>query len=356
MAVRSGSWRCAFSTALPSRRAPLACVVRRARADHEVVVVEVRHEPRRVRRLMLSVGVDDQDERAGRLADAGLDGGAVALVVRMADDARAGGGRPRAGVVVEPSSTTRISRQRAAAARPRTTDPIDAASLNAGMTIERRRRVSSSHRAISHQLVSTTPSQLIARARSKPASPSDWACVRFAASRAIAAPTASGVGSTTSAVDAVLDELERAAGVRRGHDRLAREKRFERHVAVVLVERRKDDGAARPRTARPASLVVHAAGKRDAIGDARSPPPLSSSCARSGPSPTTISRTPRADVRERADDEIDALVGFEAADRQDVVAERAGIEPAGERRRMIERLGREAVVPREPRRRCCARW
>src|SRR5580693_2234264 len=37
---------------------------------------------------------------------------------------------------VDPSSTTRISSQGAAAARSRTTTPIDAASLNAGITID----------------------------------------------------------------------------------------------------------------------------------------------------------------------------------------------------------------------------
>src|SRR5579864_8980355 len=37
---------------------------------------------------------------------------------------------------VDPSSTTRISSQGAAAARSRTTTPMDAASLNAGMTID----------------------------------------------------------------------------------------------------------------------------------------------------------------------------------------------------------------------------
>ena len=42
---------------------------------------------------MLAVAVDDQDELAGGAADAALDRGAVALVVRMADDRRAGGGR-----------------------------------------------------------------------------------------------------------------------------------------------------------------------------------------------------------------------------------------------------------------------
>ena len=44
----------------------------RPRADHEVVVAEPRHEARGVRRLVLPVGVDDQDVLAGRFADAAL--------------------------------------------------------------------------------------------------------------------------------------------------------------------------------------------------------------------------------------------------------------------------------------------
>ena len=46
---------------------------------------------------------------------------------------------------------------------------------------------------------------------------------------------------------------------------------------------------------------------------------------------------------------VDALDGFEAADRQHVVAERARLQFAGERRRMVQRLGGQAVVAREPR-------
>ena len=50
----------------------------------------------------------------------------------------------------------------------------------------------------------------------------------------------SGLGHKS--VDAVFDELERPAGVGRGDDRLPREKRLERDVAVVLVERAVDHG------------------------------------------------------------------------------------------------------------------
>jgi hypothetical protein len=50
-----------------------------------------------------------------------------------------------------------------------------------------------------------------------------------------------GVRRRNQACDAVVDELERAAGVGRRDHGFARKKRFERDVAVVFVERRKDD-------------------------------------------------------------------------------------------------------------------
>ena len=48
---------------------------------------------------MLPVGVDDQDVGAAGVPDAGLDRGAVALVVGMTDDPGAGGRRLSARVV-----------------------------------------------------------------------------------------------------------------------------------------------------------------------------------------------------------------------------------------------------------------
>src|SRR5258705_8985963 len=47
-------------------------------------------QPRRVSRPVLAVRVDDEDEGTGRIPKTGFDGGAIALVVRMANDARAG--------------------------------------------------------------------------------------------------------------------------------------------------------------------------------------------------------------------------------------------------------------------------
>ena len=81
---------------------------------------------------MLSVGVDDQHVLAGGVPDAGLHGRAVALVVRMPDDARASRCGRVAVSSVDPSSTTSISRQVAAARSDWTTVPIASASSNAG--------------------------------------------------------------------------------------------------------------------------------------------------------------------------------------------------------------------------------
>ena len=95
----------------PDGAAP-ACARRGARADDQVVLVQVRHEADCVGGLVLSVSVEDEHELARGLADAGLDRGAVALVVRMADHARARsrGCAARPSSSVEPSSTTMISR------------------------------------------------------------------------------------------------------------------------------------------------------------------------------------------------------------------------------------------------------
>ena len=93
-------------------------------------------QPRRIGRPVLAVGVDDQDEGAGRLPDAGLDRGAVAFVVRMADDARAG----RRGALRRLVRRSIVDDENfapvAAARSPLTSGPIEAASLKAGMTTD----------------------------------------------------------------------------------------------------------------------------------------------------------------------------------------------------------------------------
>src|SRR5437016_2618784 len=83
----------------PSRRCLCAS---RTRADDELIRVEVRNETQRVGRWMLTVRVDDEHERAGCRANAGLHRGAIAFVVWMANDAGAGRRRARRRVVRGP--------------------------------------------------------------------------------------------------------------------------------------------------------------------------------------------------------------------------------------------------------------
>jgi hypothetical protein len=73
--------------------------LRSTRADDQVVLAETLYEPAGIGWRMLAVGIDDEDELALRAADAGLDGRAVALRVRMAHHVRAGLHRPRPGRV-----------------------------------------------------------------------------------------------------------------------------------------------------------------------------------------------------------------------------------------------------------------
>ena len=104
------------------------------------------------------------------------------------------------------------------------------------MTIE---TVEGSAKQLLHDAV---PGDRPARARS-PALP-ETRGERAIGGEAVDAPRRSppASGAHDEAVLAVDDELERAAGVGGGDDRLRAEKRFERHVAVVFVERRVDDG------------------------------------------------------------------------------------------------------------------
>jgi hypothetical protein len=74
----------------------------RSRADDEVVGRQLRDQPFRIHRSMLSVGVDDQHVGAGCLPNPGLDGGAVADVVGVPDDVRASLRGTRGGVIGRP--------------------------------------------------------------------------------------------------------------------------------------------------------------------------------------------------------------------------------------------------------------
>ena len=97
-------------------------------------------------------------------------------------------------------------------------------------------------------------------------------------------------------------------------------------------------------------MLVDAARPRDAIGDANvrrlrfERPPQRALADHDEPHGAI-------GVRQRADDQIDALDRFQPADRQDVVAERSRSQFTGQRRRMVQRFGGQTVVPGEPRRR-----
>ena len=150
---------------MPIRRAAVACAPRRARADHEIVVVELRHELYRIGRTMLAVPVDDQDARAGRVADAGFHGGAVPFVVRVPNHRGSAGRRPRARIVGRPVVDDEDLVPRSGAAQV-ADDRRDRGRFVEGRDDDGGRRW------ISHQLwpsainLATTPSQVMARARS----------------------------------------------------------------------------------------------------------------------------------------------------------------------------------------------
>src|SRR5688572_32344082 len=76
------------------------------------------------------------------------------------------------------------------------------------------------------------------------------------------------VGGAHEAVVSVDDELQRAAGVARGDHRLGTQERFKGDVAVVLVERRVDDGE-RSGVERNERLGIWRAREHDAVCDTR---------------------------------------------------------------------------------------
>ncbi len=143
-----------------------------------------------------------------------------------------------------------------------------------------------------------TPSHVTRRARSSPASPRRAAFDAIRRERDSSADAiASGDGSTTHPVDAVGHELERSTGIGRRNHRFAGEKRFQRHVPVVLVERRVHDSE-RVFVQIDEALLAHRAGEvmRSATPSEARPAPRSA--ARCVPSPTTTRRV-RDDRRAR---------------------------------------------------------
>ena len=135
-------------------------------------------------------------------------------------------------------------------------------------------------------------------------------------------------------------------------DRLAREERLERHVAVVLVERRRRRRPSAPAYSSSRSLVADRAEER-----ARGRRPQRRSARRStfgALRAVADDHEPHAAVDvapSRATARSHALDRLDAADRQHVVAVRAaGAAGPASLRRMIQRLGAQAVELLEARR------
>ena len=173
--------------------------------------------------------------------------------------------------------------------------------------------------AISRTSFSITPSQVMRRARRTRRRPSRPRARRSPASPLIAAASASGVRRADEPVDAVDDELVRAARVGARDDRLAREKRLERDVAEVLVVRRIEHRQ-RAGVELDQLVVVDAAEERRPGPRRRPRAAARSTLARCVPSPATTSRIGRSTSRHRRHQQIHPLDRFDAADRQDVVA------------------------------------
>ena len=128
---------------------------------------------------------------------------------------------------------------------------------------------------------------------------------------------------------------------------LRAEERFERHVAVVLVERSVDDGE-RSGVEIDQLVAANGAGEDDAVAHPASDA-TRSAAARCEPSPAMTSRGGAGTCAIARDREIDALHAFEPADDQHVVAVRPRAQPIGQRRRMVQALGGDAVERLETR-------
>src|SRR6185436_4638978 len=149
---------------------------------------------------MLTVGVDDEDELAGRVADGRLHGGAVAFVVRMTDDTRAGRGRARRGVVNRPVVDDDDFVPRGGLAQ-RGHERADRRSFVEGGHDDRHAgRQGVRHWAAAWINRSMAASHEMPRTRSYPASPIALDRFESPATRAIAAPRLSGSAAETMPV------------------------------------------------------------------------------------------------------------------------------------------------------------
>src|SRR5262245_23871332 len=134
----------------------------------------------------------------------------------------------------EPSSTTRISFHAASARRLETTAPIAASSLSAGITTD---TVEGSAKQPLHDSV---PGDLLRAGKSCLTEPCRKGAVGSESRQC--GTDRRRFGRAHETVLIIDDELERAARIRGRDHRLRAEERFERHVAVVLIEGSIDDG------------------------------------------------------------------------------------------------------------------
>ena len=291
--------------------------LRRARADHEIVVAEEADQAYRITGMVLTVAVENQNQFARRVADAGLHRRAVALVVGMTDDSRAGvRGQPRRVVGRSVVHDDHFMPMRGAEERRRPRPRSRA--------LRRRRESRSTWRAVQPWLKSRsmTVSQVMVLARSRPCAPSDAVSARSASSFAMASATATGSGSTTNPLSPSRTNSSVPPESRAVITGFCGQERFERGEAVVLVVRRVDQ-AQRVAIERDQRVIGNRAGKGDAIARAALFGGLLDELAEAAVADDDQPQMTRQ-VRHGAHREIDAFVLFEPRDRQHVVAVFAG--------------------------------
>ncbi len=160
-------------------------------------------------------------------------------------------------------------------------------------------------------------SQVTSSAIAFPARPNVAASSRCARSQPAALRQLGGVRGHDESRPVVEDDLQRAACVRRGQNRLLGEERLERHHAVVLVLRRVVDGEAAAVEIRELG-VGHATGKASTAVE----PASASELLETAPVGTVSGDhdLERGVERGSLEQEIDALRAVEAVHREDEVA------------------------------------
>ena len=149
-----------------------------------------------------------------------------------------------------------------------------------------------------------------------PACPNATACSGWSRSHTAAAATARRIGIDDAAGRAVVDDVERPAGVGRRDHRLAGEERLVRPEAEVLVDRRVVGGEAR-------GVEVGQLRRVDASREAD--PAVDATVGRELPQPVAVRPLADDDDLERGlergclDQQVDALGAIEPVDREDEV-------------------------------------